>query len=87
MPIVEFKKESDTWDMTLDKMGIGGKSRIKAVNGTGVFRDRLLDMGLTPGTEVMIRRAAPFGDPIEITLRGYELTLSLKDAKNIEVEV
>lgn len=72
--------------MTLDQLRIGRKSHIITVNGKGALRDRLLDMGLTPGTEVMVRRMAPFGDPIEILLRGYELTLRLEDAKNIEVE-
>ncbi len=72
--------------MTLDQLRIGRKSHIISVIGKGALRDRLLDMGLTPGTEVMVRRMAPFGDPIEILLRGYELTLRLEDAKNIEVE-
>ena len=50
------------------------------------MRDRLLDMGLTPKTQVMVRKVAPMGDPIELMLRGYELTLRIDDAKNIEVE-
>lgn len=72
--------------MTLDKMKIGKNAKIIAVNGQGTLRDRLLDMGLTPKTTVMIRKFAPMGDPIEVTLRGYELTLRIDDAKNIEVE-
>lgn len=52
----------------------------------GALRRRLLDMGLTPHTEVMVRKVAPMGDPIELHLRGYELTLRIEDAKNIEVE-
>lgn len=72
--------------MTLDRLEIGRTSRIVAVRGTGALRDRLLDMGLTPRTEVMVRKVAPMGDPIEITLRGYELTLRMEDARNIEVE-
>ncbi|MGD9153874.1 MAG: ferrous iron transport protein A [Bacillota bacterium] len=71
--------------MTLNNLPIGKKSKIIAVNGEGALRDRLLDMGLTPHTEVMIRKVAPMGDPIELTLRGYELTLRVDDAKNIEV--
>jgi len=71
--------------MTLDKLQIGEKAEIIAVHGQGAFRDRLLDMGLTPGTTVMIRKFAPMGDPIELTLRGYELTLRIDDAKKIEV--
>lgn len=72
--------------MTLDQLKIGSVSRIIAVHGSGALRDRLLDMGLTPRTEVMMRKVAPMGDPIELTLRGYELTLRLEDARNIEVE-
>lgn len=72
--------------MTLDKLEIGKKTKIIAVNGNGTLRDRLLDMGLTPNTQVMIRKFAPMGDPIELTLRGYELTLRIDDAKNIVVE-
>ncbi len=72
--------------MTLDQLRIGESGKIVAVRGKGALRDRLLDMGLTPHTEVMMRKAAPLGDPIELMLRGYELTLRLDDAKNIEVE-
>lgn len=72
--------------MTLDQLKIGEERIILAVNGQGALRRRLLDMGLTPHTKVMIRKVAPMGDPIEIHLRGYELTIRLDDAKNIEVE-
>lgn len=72
--------------LTLDKVQIGENVRIKAVNGSGALRDRLLDMGLTPRTVVMIRKKAPMGDPIEVHLRGYELTLRLEDASMIDVE-
>lgn len=72
--------------MTLDKMQIGHPAKIISVHGEGALRDRLLDMGLTPRTEVMIRKVAPMGDPIEITLRSYELTLRIEDAKEIEVQ-
>lgn len=72
--------------MTLDRLPIGRKSRILAVNGQGALRRRLLDMGLTPHTEIMIRKVAPMGDPIEIFLRSYELTLRMDDARNIEIE-
>lgn len=73
--------------MTMDELEIGAPSKIVAVNGQGALRDRLLDMGLTPRTEVRIRKVAPMGDPIEITLRGYELTLRKEDAQMIEVEM
>lgn len=72
--------------MTLDQVKIGESSIIKAVYGEEALRCRLLDMGLIPHTEVMVRKAAPMGDPIELRLRGYELTLRLEDAQNIEVE-
>lgn len=72
--------------MTLDQLKIGRRSRILEVRGQGALRRRLLDMGLTPHTEVMVRKMAPMGDPMEIHLRGYELTLRLEDARNIEIE-
>ncbi len=72
--------------MTLDKLKIGTPAKIIAVGGKGLLRKRLLDMGLTPKTEVMVRKIAPMGDPIELTLRGYELTLRLEDAQKIEIE-
>lgn len=71
---------------TLDQMVIGKPVRIVQVEGEEALRSRLLDMGLTPKTKVMIRKVAPMGDPIEIHVRGYELTLRLEDARNIEVE-
>lgn len=72
--------------MRLDELKVGIKSRIIAVHGQGPLRNRLLDMGLTPKTAVMIQRIAPMGDPIGLMLRGYELTLRLEDVRNIEVE-
>jgi len=71
--------------MTLDILPIGDKATVKTVGGEGALRRRLLDMGLTPGTGVMVRKVAPLGDPIEICLRGYELTLRREDARLIEV--
>ncbi len=69
--------------MTLAQLPVGESARIAAVGGEGALRRRLLDMGLTPGTIVMVRKIAPMGDPIELHLRGYELTLRLEDAQNI----
>lgn len=71
---------------TLDQMPIGKPTKIVQVKGQGALRRRLLDMGLTPHTGVMIRKVAPLGDPIEIQLRGYELTLRMDDARNIVTE-
>ena len=72
--------------MTLDRLPIGESAVITVVGGQGGLRRRLLDMGLTPYTKVTVRKAAPMGDPIEITLRGYERTLRIDDAKKIEIE-
>ena len=71
--------------MTLDELKPSTKGRITAVGGEGELRLRLLDMGLIPRTEVTLMKVAPMGDPIEIRVRGYELTLRVSDAKNIEV--
>ena len=71
--------------MTLNKLPIGSHGTIALVHGEGALRRRLLDMGLTPGTEIYLRKAAPMGDPIELELRGYSLTLRLEDASNIEL--
>lgn len=72
--------------MTLNELQLKKKAKIINVSGEGALRDRLLDMGLTPRTEIMVRKVAPMGDPIEITLRGYELTLRKEDARLIEVQ-
>ena len=71
--------------MTLDMIGVGNSAVIKAVGGDGPLRCRLLDMGLIPRTRVTLEKIAPMGDPIEIRMRGYELTLRVDDAKKIEV--
>ena len=71
--------------MTLDKLSIGGSGTITAVGGEGALRCRLLDMGLIPHTKVTLQKVAPMGDPIEIRVRGYELTLRIEDARKIEI--
>jgi len=71
--------------MTLDRLKIGKKARILTVGGENALRCRLLDMGLTPRTVVVIHKVAPMGDPIELELRGYMLTIRLQDAQKIEV--
>lgn len=73
--------------MQLDKMKIGSSGLIKRVEGEGKIRRRLFDMGVTPGANVLIKKQAPLGDPIEITLRGYELSLRKTEAKNVFVEI
>ena len=72
--------------MTLNELKIGDSGVISAVGGEGALRCRLLDMGLTPRTLVTLRKVAPMGDPIEIHVRGYELTLRVEDARQITVE-
>lgn len=72
--------------MTLNELAIGRKAVIKQVGGSGVLRCRLLDMGLIPGTGVEIRKVAPMGDPMELYIRGYALTLRREEGKEIEVE-
>ncbi len=71
--------------MTLDQLEIGKTAKITAVGGEGALRLRLLDMGIIPNTEVRITKIAPMGDPIELYIRGYSLTIRLDDAKQISV--
>ena len=72
--------------MTLAEIKVGQDAVLRTIGGRGELRHHLLDMGLTPGTEVTLRKVAPMGDPIEVELRGYELTLRLADAAKIEVD-
>lgn len=72
--------------MTLNDLKIGQSARIVAVGGDGSLRNRLIDMGLIPHTALTLRKVAPMGDPIEIRIRGYELTLRREDAADITVE-
>ena len=71
----------------LSELDIGETGLIKNVEGEGRIRRRLFDMGITPGAEVYLRKKAPLGDPLEITLRGYELTLRKSEACLITLEV
>ncbi|HHU13529.1 MAG TPA: ferrous iron transport protein A [Clostridiaceae bacterium] len=72
--------------MTLKDVRIGDTVRVKKINGQGAVKRRLMDMGITKGVEIHVRKVAPLGDPLEISLRGYELTLRKFDAHTIEVE-
>ena len=69
--------------MTIAEMKVGQSGTISAVGGEGALRLRFLDMGLIPGTKVTLQKVAPMGDPIQINLRGYELTIRLEDAGKI----
>ena len=73
--------------MTLDKLPLGQEAVITAVGGEGALRCRLLDMGLIPKTRVRVVKVAPLGDPLELRVRGYSLSLRKEDAGKIEVEV
>ena len=72
--------------MKLSELKVGEKGTVVAVNGEGAVRRRLFDMGITPGAEVYLRKKAPLGDPIEISLRGYELTLRKSEAANVDIQ-
>lgn len=65
---------------------IGSTSTVKKVHGEGAIRRRIMDMGITKGTDVFLRKVAPLGDPMELTVRGYELTIRKDDAEKIEIE-
>lgn len=71
---------------TLREVAVGKSARIVKLHGEGPVKRRLMDMGITRGQEVRIRKVAPLGDPIEITVRGYELSIRKADAAMIEVE-
>ena len=71
---------------TLDKLKPGESGTVKRLNGEGAVKRRIMDMGLTKGAEVRVRKVAPLGDPLEITVRGYELSLRKREASCIVVE-
>ncbi|MBE6845801.1 MAG: ferrous iron transport protein A [Ruminococcus sp.] len=70
---------------TLKDANIGQTVKVKKLNGEGAVKRRIMDMGITKGVEIYIRKVAPLGDPIEVTVRGYELSLRKADAEMIEV--
>ena len=71
---------------TLRQISVGGSAKVVKLHGEGAVKRRIMDMGITKGVEVHVRKVAPLGDPIEVTVRGYELSIRLADAENIEVE-
>lgn len=71
--------------MTLKEAKIGSTVTVKKLSGEGAVKRRIMDMGITKGTEIFVRKVAPLGDPIEVTVRGYELSLRKADAEMIEV--
>ena len=71
---------------TLKNVKIGKTAKVVKVHGEGPIRRRIMDMGITKGVEIYVRKVAPLGDPIELMVRGYELSLRKEDAERIEVE-
>ena len=72
--------------MTLRDVKIGETCKVKRIHGEGALKRRIMDMGITKGVEIYVRKVAPLGDPIEVTVRGFELSLRKDEALNIEVE-
>ncbi|MBE6634881.1 MAG: ferrous iron transport protein A [Ruminococcaceae bacterium] len=72
---------------TLKDVRIGGSAKVIKLHGEGPVRRRIMDMGITRGISISVRKVAPLGDPIEVTVRGYELSLRKADAEMIEVEI
>lgn len=72
--------------MTLKEVKVGTTVKVRKLNGEGPVKRRIMDMGITKGAEVFVRKVAPLGDPVEVTVRGYELSLRKADAEMIEVE-
>jgi ferrous iron transport protein A len=72
--------------MTLNEVKVGNTVNVTKINGEGAVKKRIMDMGVTKGVEIYVRKVAPLGDPVEVTVRGYELSLRKEDAKIIEVQ-
>ncbi|WP_297022340.1 FeoA family protein [uncultured Dialister sp.] len=71
---------------TLKDVPVGATARVKRIHGEGALRRRIMDMGITKGVDVYVRKVAPLGDPVELTIRGYELSIRKNEAEAIEVE-
>ena len=71
---------------TLKDLKVGATAKVVKLHGEGAIKRRIMDMGLTKGVEVYVRKVAPLGDPMELTLRGYELSLRRADAEMVEIE-
>ena len=71
---------------TLKETSVGETVKVVKLNGSGPVKRRIMDMGITKGVDVLVRKVAPLGDPVEVTVRGYELSLRKADAEMIEVE-
>ena len=71
---------------TLRQVKVGGRAKVVKLHGEGALRRRIMDMGITKGVEICVRKVAPLGDPMELTVRNYQLSIRLADAEMIEVE-
>lgn len=85
-PIYKKKIRKEETAMTLREAKVGENVKVSRLNGEGAVKRRIMDMGITKGVEVFVRKVAPLGDPIEVTVRGYELSLRKADAAMIDVE-
>lgn len=83
---IEEKSINEANWLSLDQLIIGDRAHVVGIHGQGVIRRRLMDMGLTKGVDLLVRKMAPLGDPIEINLRGYELTLRKSEAALVLVQ-
>jgi len=81
-----YKERRRIFMRTLREAGIGETVTVKRLSGEGAVKRRIMDMGITKGVAVYVRKVAPLGDPVEVTVRGYELSLRKADAQMIEVE-
>ena len=72
--------------MTLKEAKVGSTVKVVKIHGEGAYKRRIMDMGITKGTSIYVRKVAPLGDPVEVTVRGYELSIRKADAEMIEVE-
>lgn len=86
MLVISNILEGKTMIIPLTKLKIGQKSKVVSLSSTGAVRRHIIDMGITPGAVVIMRKAAPMGDPLEINVRGYELSLRKTEAQEIMVE-
>lgn len=72
--------------MTLKDAKVGSTVKVLKIQGEGAFKRRIMDMGITKGSQIFVRKVAPLGDPVEVTIRGYELSLRKHDAEFVDVE-
>lgn len=83
----EYNKKEDVMEKKLSEFSPGERGVVRRIDGEGRVRRRIFDMGVTAGAEVVMRKAAPLGDPVEVTVRGYELTLRKSEAACVAMEV